>query len=280
MTPAEPTGEEVRGLLDLVAERRGIDFRDYREQALQRGVLDRMARLSCRGPAEYRARLARDPEEVDRLVAALVVPVTGFFRDPPLFEALAGTVLPGLAAARPQRLLRAWVAGAATGEEAWSLAMLLEAACQGGPEFEIVASDVDAGSVAVARNGRYPIAAAEAVPPPLRERFLRTEGQEVSVADALRKRVVFARHDLMGRSVAPAEAIVASFHLISCRNVLIYFDRRLQQKALERLQVAIEPGGALVLGSVETLPPPVAANFGPWPGTDPSLRIFRRRGAR
>lgn len=273
-----PSHEELTAILDLVAERRGVDFRDYRPPALDRGVLDRMARTSCRTAAEYRSRVAEDPDEVGHLVAALVVPVSEFFRDPAVFEALEQTVLPDLArAARARGLLRAWVAGAATGEEAWSVAMLMAEACRDGPAFEVIASDVDARSIVAAATGRYPRAAVAAVPAPLRARYLALGEAEAVVAEPLAQRVHFGQHDVMGHQLAPREAIVASFDLICFRNVLIYFDLRLQRKALERLVSVLDPGGALVLGAVETLPPALESALEPYPGTTPALRIFRRR---
>ena len=273
-----PSQEELTAILDLVAERRGVDFRDYRPPALERGVVDRMARTSCRAGAEYRLRLTTDPEEVGHLVAALVVPVTGFFRDPAVFEALDRTVLPDLArGARARGLLRAWVAGAATGEEAWSVAMLMAEVCRDGPGFEVIASDIDARSIVAAGAARYPQEAAAMVPAPLRERYLTIEGAETAIAEPLRRRVHFGQHDVMGHQLAPLEAIVASFDLVCFRNVLIYFDLRLQRKALERLLSELEPGGALVLGAVETLPLALESALEPYPGIAPALRIFRRK---
>ncbi len=273
-----PSPEELAAILDLVAERRGIDFRDYRSPALDRGVLDRMARTSCGTGAEYRSRVAGDPGEVGRLVAALVVPVTEFFRDPAVFEALERSVLPDLArGARARGLLRAWVAGAATGEEAWSVAMLMAEACRDGPGFEVIASDIDPRSVVAAGTARYPREAVATVPAPLRARYLEVGEAEAIIAEPLRQRVHFSQHDVMGHQLAPVDAIVASFDLICFRNVLIYFDLRLQRKALERLVSELEPGGALVLGAVETMPRPLESAFEPYPGTAPTLRIFRRR---
>jgi two-component system CheB/CheR fusion protein len=179
------------------------------------------------------------------------------------------------AGARP---LRVWAVGVATGEEAWSVAMLLAEAAGPGPagRFEVLASDVDDSSLAVARHGRYPERAVAAIPSPLRARYLEAAGAAWDVAGALRPYVRFAEHDLVGRVLAPREAVVASFALVLVRNVLIYFDRRLQHKALERLAAVLEPGGALVLGDAETLPAAFVGRFAPFPGVDRRLRIYRR----
>jgi chemotaxis methyl-accepting protein methylase len=146
----------------------------------------------------------------------------------------------------------------------------------GGPSVEVLGSDVDERALATARAARYPIAAAADVPPRFRDRFLNEDGDEVALSDELRGRVLFAQHDLVGPTLAPAEAILASFQIISFRNVLIYLDERLRRKALERLRAVLKPEGALVLGLVETLPPDLRASFIPYPGTDPALHVFKR----
>ena len=96
--------------------------------------------------------------------------------------------------------------------------------------------------------------------------------------EGIRRRVLFAQHDLMGPRLAPAEAILASFQIVSFRNVLIYLNQRLRRKALERLGSVLKPEGVLVLGRVETLSPDLEGRFVPYPGTEPSLRIYRRVG--
>jgi two-component system, chemotaxis family, CheB/CheR fusion protein len=271
-------GDSREGILSLLAGRRGIDFRDYRSETLDNGLRGRLDALSLGGLEEYHRRLEEDPHEVDQLMRALVVPFTAFFRDSRVFEALASAVLPRLFDHTWSLPVRTWAIGVATGEEAWSVAMLLAEAS--GPEvpwrFEVVASDVDASSLAMARQGQYPSEAAMAIPPPLRARFVEHAGNECRIAEGLRPHVRFAQHDLMGRVLAPREAVVASFSLVLVRNVLIYFDRRLQSKALDRLAAVVEPGGALVLGDTETLPPAFADRFTPFPGVDRRLRVYRR----
>jgi chemotaxis methyl-accepting protein methylase len=269
VTTAEISPQELHGLLGLVAERRGVDFRDHRPDSLRRGLEARMRASGCADLAAYQRELSSDGE-LDRLLAALVVPVTSFFRDPAVFAALDTRVLPALrAAAGAPGVVRAWVVGAASGEEAWSLAMLL---AQGG-RFEVLASDVDARSIELARAASYPAAAAAAVPPALRHHLI-ARGDQLSPAPELAAQVRFCHHDLMGPLLAPREAVVASFQLISLRNVLIYFDRRLQLKALERLLSVLDPGGALLLGGVESLPDELGHALEPWPGLDPALHIF------
>jgi two-component system CheB/CheR fusion protein len=274
------TEDEAReGILSLIAGRRGIDFRDYRSETLESGLRGRVEALALADLGHYRARLEEDPDELEHLLRALVVPFTAFFRDPRVFEAIGNAVLPRLYDQAGQLPVRTWAVGVATGEEAWSIAMLLAEA--GGPEpwrFEVLASDVDGASLEVARQGEYPLEAAEAIPPALRVRHVERSGDRgCRIADPLRPHVRFAQHDLVGRVLAPREAVVASFALVLVRNVLIYFDRRLQNKALERVAAVLEPGGALVLGDAESLPLAFADRFIPFPGVDRRLRVFRRK---
>jgi len=271
--------EQVEQILVLVAERRGIDFRDYRRETLQRRARSRAQAAGCEDLTAYRRILEQDRDELDRLVESLVVGVTGFFRDAWAFRELADRVLPYLAARRP--LLRAWVAGAATGEEAYTLAMLLAetSARHAGGGFEVIASDIDRPSLEIARAAVYASKSVEGVPAGLRARYLRADGSQVRVAEAIRGRVQFAEHDLMGLRLAPREAIVAVFDVVLCRNVLLYFDRPLRAKAVARLAAVLEPSGALMVGGFEALPGEGDQAFQPYPGVSEGTGIFIRRGA-
>jgi len=264
-------------ILAVVADRRGIDFRDYRLDTLRNRLESRIRAAGCVDLATYHARLIAEPEEIDRLVESLVVPVTEFFRDSQVFRELAESVLPTLPAA--SGILRAWVVGTATGEEAYTVAMLLAeaAARQRGRGFEVLASDLDQRSLEVARKGLYSDAAVRAVPPDLRKLYLRSEGPDSwRVVEPIRGRVHFAQHDLMGARLAPREAIVAAFDLVFCRNVLLYFDASLRAKAVDRLAAVLEPGGALVIGVTEALPEDATSQFTTYPGVRPGARVFRR----
>jgi two-component system CheB/CheR fusion protein len=269
-------------ILALVRERLGVDFRDQRAEVVLRGISRRLAALSLlSGPAPgaaYLSRLRSDDGEVSRLAEALVVPVSAFFRDPEVWRSLETVVLPDQASLERGNLLRVWAAGIATGEEAWTLAMLLSALREAHPtsRVELLATDVDERSLAHAQKGHYPAAVAQVVPPQFQRFLLPNPGGGVAVSGQLRPLLTFARHDLMGPTLAPPEAIIASFSLVVARNILLYFDERLRTKALARLHGVIRSGGALVLGSVETMPAELASKFRPYPGLPETLHVFRR----
>ena len=276
------SADAIEPVLAAVEQQRGIDFRDYRPDTILRGISARMSFHAEADVAGYLRTLEQDQDEMGRLLETLVVPWSSFFRDPRVFAALDEVVLPRLAFHHLERRpLRAWCVGTGTGEEVWSLAMLLAAmaARPAGPAWELLASDLDQRSLDRAEQARYTRESAAAVPEPHHRRSLLPDGQELVVEPGLRQRVRFAQHDLLGPRLCPALAIIASFDLVLARNVLIYFDRRLQEKALDRLAATLEPGGALVLGQVETLPPALQDRFEPFPGSDPDLRIFAARGA-
>jgi two-component system CheB/CheR fusion protein len=265
-------------ILGMVAERRGIDFRDYRPDTLRRRLESRMHAAGCSDLPAYQALLDARAEEIDRLIEALVVPVTEFFRDDWVFRELADRVLPALPA--PEGILRAWVVGTASGEEAYTVAMVLaEAGGERGTGFEVLASDVDERSISTARKALYGERALRPVPAHLRERHFRSDGSNWRVADSIRGRVQFAQHDLMGPRLAPREAVVAAFQLVFCRNVLMYFDAPLRAKAVERLAAVLEPGGALVIGVPEALPERSRRHFEVHPAARPGSGIFRRVAA-
>lgn len=261
VAPALP----LEPLLALLAAR-GHDFRDYRHDVLSRRVHERMASLRVRELGDYLGRVAADAAELERLIDTLLIATSAFFRDLAVFRALADEVIPRLAAPG----LRAWVAGAATGEEAWSLAMLLD---ERAARYEVIASDVSTRALETARRGAYPAPRAEEVPPRYRS-YLVERGDEVQIADRLRDRVRFCHHDLLGPNLVPPEAVLARFELVLCRNVLIYLTDRLQERLCARLAAALAPGGVLVLGPFESLPPALDELLVPTPGIAPELRFY------
>ena len=256
---ADPDGGDDRGaargtgrVLELLHERHAIDFTQYKPATIERRIERRIELSDVEGGVEaYVARLADDPEELDELYHDLLIGVTRFFRDETCFEALELEVLPRLFAHLPiDRGFRAWVAGCATGEEAYSLAMLVreqnEAA--GRPiDAKIFATDLHRGALAHASVGVYAAEQLEHVPEARRRRHFEPCEGGYRVVDAVRQHVVFARHDVLN------DAPFTRLDLVTCRNLLIYFAAPAQHRALRLFHFALRMDGALMLGPSESL---------------------------
>lgn len=192
----------------------------------------------------------RCPEELASLYRDLLVGVTGFFRDRELFTRLGGQPLRELTdRLGPEEDLRIWCAACATGEEAYSLAILAHEAFRLAgqrPRVKVFATDVHRASLEVAGAGFYPADSLEALPPELRERYFVPQGERFQVAPALRASIVFAHHNVL------RDAPFTRIDLISCRNLLIYFEPVAQRKAVSLFLFGLRAGGVLVLGPSET----------------------------
>jgi len=229
----------------------GIDFSQYKDSTLQRQLRRRMAIRQVVDLEAYRELLFQDPQEPGALVRNLLVTVTCFFRDPAAFDRLAARLKEDLSRRGDRKALRVWVPGCATGEEAYSIAMLVSQVL-GHPadlasRLRIFATDLDEASLAIARRGEYPLSAATAIPAELRDRFV-TEGPDgITLAKGLRSCMVFARHNVGEDPPFP------NLDLISCRNTLIYFKPALHARVLDLFRFALQPGGLLLLGSSESL---------------------------
>ncbi len=220
----------------LLAAYAGLDPPDW---ALQARVRERATALGI-DEQDYVARLDGDAAELGRLVELLRVGETRFFRHQAQLDALATRVLPQLRAP-----VAAWSAGCATGEEAWTLAILL---AERGLPFSLTASDLSPAALHKARRGAYPAARVEAdVPAPLVTRYFRRVGNERVLNDRLRPHVRFVEHNLL----SPLQPL--TFDLVLCRNVLIYFDSRRRAQVVQKLIRALSPGGWLLVGYSETL---------------------------
>lgn len=223
-------------LAALLAEVAGLDPPPW---ALEARVRER-ARVLDLGADEYAERVGDSPEELARLIELLRVGETRFFRHRKQLEALRTRVLPTLRAP-----VAAWSAGCASGEEAWTLAMLL---AERGLAFSLWATDLSELALARAREGRYATARVAAdVPPALVRRYFRTVGDACVINDRLRPHVRFGAHNLL------AGAQPRELDLVLCRNVLIYFDEARRAEAVARLTRALKPGGWLLVGYAETL---------------------------
>ncbi len=193
-------------------------------------------------------------EEGEHLINAVTTNKTDFFREPRHFDYLIETILPAMKAARRQRI-RTWSAACSTGAEPYTMAMLLDAFAidQGGPDYGILATDLDTEALEVARRGVFPAAMIDPVPPALRRRYVlharSGDRNEARIVPELRSTIGFGRLNLMD----PHYAVGEPMDLIFCRNVLIYFDRPTQEKVVRRLCACLKPGGHLFLGHSESI---------------------------
>ncbi len=231
-------------LLALVRGRTGVDFSGYREGTLRRRVANRMISVGAPSLDAYLEVLRASEEEAGRLLERLTVKVSRFYRNAAAFDLLRSEVLPTLRARLGPRPARAWCAGCGTGEEAFTLAMLLDDA---GLFGTVHATDIDPSALAAARKGCYAKEAARELPEDLRARYLVARGDGVRVHARALWRVRFAVHDLLGDEPPPG----APFHLVTCRNVLIYLQPPAQERAEASLRRAMLPGAYLLLGEAE-----------------------------
>jgi chemotaxis methyl-accepting protein methylase len=223
--------------------------------------------------AAYQAILETSPAEYERLRDALTINVTRFYRNAETWNLLRNVLLPELC--EPSRdEVRAWSAGCSSGEEAYTLAALFADHYERGGRAEqlsrvaIDATDVDRASLDCARGGRYRPETVAEMPPELLRAYLEPEGAEYRVTERIRRRVFVRRLDL---SCEPPPR--NDYHLILCRNVVIYFDRPMQERLFQSFAGALAPGGYLVLGKVETLFGPARDRF---TLIDPRERVYRR----
>ena len=268
---AEPDqSTALERILVLVRKQSGHDFATYKRNMLLRRIHRRMSLMGEPSLDGYAARLRRDPAEIKALVRDLMISVTSFFRDPEAWTTLDEIVLAPLIAGREAGAeVRLWVPACASGEEAYSLAMLMieRAEIANKPiRLLVFATDPQDGNLAVARQGVYPAAAAEVMPRHRLERFFHVLEDAYQVKKDLREQIVFARHDLLGNPP------FSRLDLISCRNLLIYLDQSAQNRILSLFHFALRPGGALFLGNAET----VSQTDSLYTPLSKKWRIFRR----
>ena len=273
---AEPERElELEPFLNQVLEYTGIDFRIYKSPTILRRLQRRLVAVGVEDIASYGHYLQIHPEEYEQLVNSFLIKVTDFMRDPELFNFLQTQILPDLVAysRAHQNELRCWSAGCATGEEAYSLAILIcEVLGDKLAQFniKIFATDLDTASIAFARRGIYPTTALTGLSPALVERYFNPVKDGHEIKRVVRDLLVFAEHDLGQRAPFP------HIDLVMCRNVLIYFNRELQRHALQLFAFALRDEGYLVLGRTETNSS-LAEFFAP---VTAEQRVYRRQGHR
>lgn len=244
-TPPDP---ELHLLLQYLETGRGLSFHGYKPSTLSRRIRKRMSILRIEGYAGYRDYLEAHPEEFPALLDTILINVTGFFRDPGAWDLVRTHAVPRIVASAAGAPIRVWSAGCASGEEAYTIAMLFAEAL-GEEEFRervrIYGTDVDEAALAQARRGTYEPTQTAAVPPELLERYFDHAGGLHVLRPALRRQLTFGRHDLL------TDAPLSRIDLLVCRNTLMYFKPETQARVINRFRFAVNDGGFLLLGGAE-----------------------------
>ncbi len=242
--------EDLRRILGFLRARVGHDFSSYKRATVLRRVARRMAVTRMLSLADYAVYLRETPEEAQNLFSDLLISVTAFFRDPAAFDLVAREVFGPLFERPGEDKLRVWSVGCATGEEAYSLAILLLEEAERrevAPAIQIFATDLDDGALATAREGRYPKAIEADVSDARLRRFFVDEGTHYRIRKGVRDLVLFAHHS------AVKDPPFMRLDLVTCRNMLIYLEREMQRQLLALFHYSLNSGGYLFLGSAESV---------------------------
>jgi two-component system, chemotaxis family, CheB/CheR fusion protein len=259
-------------LLNFVKATRGFDFTGYKRSSLERRVTKRMEDIGAESYDAYIDRLELHPEEFAHLFNTILINVTGFYRDPQTWDYLAGEVIPELVQRRPQDApLRVWCAGVASGEEAYTVAMIF-AEVLGEKGFldrvKIYATDADEEALQQGRAATYSAKAVESLPQGALDKFFERTDQRFVFRKDLRRSVIFGRNDLV------QDAPISRVDLLVCRNTLMYFNAETQERILRRFHFALDPDGVLLLGKSEML----LSHGDLFTPIDLKRRVFRKVG--
>ena len=243
--------EAFERLLVYLRDHRGFDFTGYKRSSLQRRIGKRMQEVGIEGYETYLDELEVSPEEFGQLFDSVLINVSTFFRDPPVWAHVGEMLIPQiLEHKKSDEPVRVWSAGCATGEEAYTIAILLAEAL-GSERFrdrvKVFATDADEDALERARQATYPRSQVKDVPEHLLKRYFEGSGDRLSVTKELRRSVIFGRNDLV------RDAPISRIDLLACRNTLIYFNSETQRNVMARLYIALGERGFLVLGKSELI---------------------------
>jgi two-component system CheB/CheR fusion protein len=238
-------------LLDFLRRSRGFDFTGYKRTSLERRLRRRMDSIGCKSYGDYLDYLEVHPDEYGQLFDMLLINVTEFFRDPPAWEHLREEIVPALLASKPpEDEVRVWSAGCASGQEAYSAAMLLVERLGADTYLDrvkIYATDVDEEALTAARLASYSAKEIASVPEALRERYFEPADRRFAFRKDLRRNVIFGRNNLV------TDAPISRLDLLICRNTLMYFNAETQSRVLRHFHFALRDHGALMLGKSEMM---------------------------
>jgi two-component system CheB/CheR fusion protein len=266
----DASSPDLEALLEYLRTVRGFDFTGYRRTGLGRRIGKRVSRLGLSSFGAYQDYLEVHPGEFAELFDTILINVTGFYRDEAPWQYLQGELVPALAAEKhADEPIRVWSAGCATGQEAYTVIMVLAEVL--GPEqarhrAKVYATDVDDGALERARQARYSAREVEDVPPEQLERYFERSGSGFAFDQDLRRSVIFGRHDLT------RDAPISRVDLLLCRNTLMYLNAETQASVLDRLHFALREGGVLLLGKAEML----LSHANLFTPIDLQCRVFRK----
>ncbi|MGI9421402.1 MAG: chemotaxis protein CheB [Geminicoccaceae bacterium] len=269
------SGDDLSDLMHLLLARTRVDFRDYKPATVRRRIDRRMATLRLTKLEEYVDHVRGHGDEVDALFRDLLISVTSFFRDAGEFETLKRHLEEMVAAQKDeQKRLRIWVAACATGEEAYSIAILAAEAMGGFPKIaknglQVFATDIDDAAIDHARRGLYPEAALHDLPAAYAERYFHRVKDKFQVAKRLREAVMFSYHDVT------RDPPFRNINVVSCRNLLIYFRQSLQERVFSRFHYALTSDGLMFLGKSESVP----GSSSLFRSVGDDRRVFQKRSA-
>ncbi len=265
--------DSLKKVFVIIRSRTGQDFSMYKRSTIQRRIERRMGLHQLTRIEDYVRYLRENPTEIEIIAKELLIGVTRFFRDPEAWEAFREKAIRSIAESAPEGgVIRVWVPGCSTGEEAYSIAMVLHECLEtlnrhGEVKYQIFATDLDQEAIEIARRGRYIAAIAADVSPKRLERFFDNEGDHYRIRQEIRENVIFARQNLI------ADPPFTHLDILSCRNLLIYLAPELQKKLIPLFHYTLKPGGTLFLGTAETI-----GSYGELFRTvDSRWKIYRRR---
>lgn len=263
----QDTTQEIIEVLDSFID---TDFSHYKRASVSRRLLKRVSEVGLDSLKEYLTYLKKTPSESKKLYESILIGVTSFFRDEEAFK-LIGSELEQLVAKKtPDDPIRIWIPGCSTGEEVYSIAIIASEICEKHNRLEhlqIFGTDIDERAVRFARQGTYLKEALDGIKPALLEKYFYKQKDQYQADKGLRSRILFSRHDLI------SNAPFLRQDLISCRNLLIYFDQKLQRQVIPSFHYALNNGGVLFLGRSESIGS-FAKLFEP---IDSKNKIYRRR---
>jgi two-component system, chemotaxis family, CheB/CheR fusion protein len=265
------TDTHLEDLLVFIRDARGFDFTGYKRSSLARRIRKRMQEAGMTDYVDYRDHLESSADEFVHLFNTVLINVTGFFRDPDTWTFLRQDVMPDLlASAGASRDIRIWSAGCASGEEAYSLAIILAEALgieECARRVKIYGTDIDDEALHDARSGLYSGKALDAISAEMKEKYFEQDGTQFAFRPDLRRRVIFGRHDLT------RDAPISRLDLLVCRNTLMYFNVETQSQVIDRFHFALREKGHLFLGKAEML----LSDGDRFEVVSMRQRVFRRR---